>query len=266
MPSLTIDQNIALIRQRLNRPEQNAPDDQQLLTLLIDQLQQMHAQLVNTRNQWAANSLVLTTAQGVEDYLISASDFGRPYLIYTDDATDPYHRRTEIPIRLMADADQIYTGPKQTFSASQWSAVETIFYRTGQNWYVRPVPIPGNNGRYIIWYETNTYNYASPSDVAGLAAFHNLVRCQVALSALPYCEWGEITPRRRETMAQWQMMASSLRDALASDAVRYQREFDLYRSNATREQINDRLGYGWDYEDDMYGSLGVGVMTGGWGV
>ena len=262
----TISENIAIVRRRLNKPEQNAPDDLQLTDLLIDQFQQMHAQLVNTRNQWAVNHFTLIVSQGVEDYLISASDFGRPYLVYTTDPSDTYHRRAEIPIRLMNDTDQDYRGPQQTFSASQWSAVEMVFYRTGQNWYVRPVPIPGNSGQYVVWYEANTFNYASPSDVAGLAAFHNLIRCQTALSALPYCVWGDISPRKRETMAQWQMMAASLRDALVNDIARYQREFDLYRSNSSREQVNDRYGYGGDYEDDYYGSFGVGVMTGGWGV
>lgn len=266
----TIEQNIALIRRRLNNPEPNAPSDVQLLEILIGEMQHHHSGLVNTRNHWDVGNFQVTVSAGTEDYLVTAVDFGRPFLVYTvpqAGSNGTLFYRREVPIRLMSDVDQLYQGPQQATTAAGHSAVEVVFYRQGQSWYMRFAPIPNAAATYEIWYEINTYNYASPADTTGLVAFHNLVRTNVCLSALPMCVWGDLSPRVAAMMKPWQLQYNVLRDSLAFDQARFQKEFDLYRANSSREQVNDRIGYGGlDYEDDWYGYGGFGTMTSGYGV
>src|SRR5215471_15277357 len=99
-------ENISAIRRRLGNPNPQSPDDGQLLSLLV-------AQLANTRNHWGINSYTLSVNAGTEDYPVTAPNFGRPFLVYTQDSTNAYHQRCEIPFSLMQDADQRYTGPQQ---------------------------------------------------------------------------------------------------------------------------------------------------------
>ena len=260
-----LSDNVAMIRRRLGNPLPSTPSDATILELLIDQLMNQHAELANTRNHWDINDTSIVTVSGTEDYLVPATDFGRPFLVYTSDQTNAYHVRREIPIRLMQDADQMYQGPQQTFSAAEWSAAEIVFYRKADNWYARPVPIPGGTGTYVIYYEVNTYTAQGLGDTGGgLAAFHNLVRVQAALSALPQCEWVGCTISLYPQA--WQIRASAIRDALLHDEGKFKQAFDLYKANSSREQVNDRMGYGWEYEDDWAGAYGAGRMTNGYGI
>ena len=144
-----------MIRSRLGNPLPGSPDDQQLLRLLTDQLTHHSAQLVNTRNHWSIDKWQVVVQSGLEDYLITANNFGRPVVCYTIDPSDPYHVRREIPFSLIQDVDRRYQGPQQNFAVTRHSAVQMVFYRKeGQGWFVRPVPIPGDSSSYEIWYET----------------------------------------------------------------------------------------------------------------
>ena len=229
----TNEQNVALIRARLGNPLPSAPDDQILLRLLTDQLTHHSAQLVNTRNHWSVDKWQINMQSGLEDYLITANNFGRPVVCYTIDPSDPYHVRREIPFSLIQDADKRYAGPQMNFAVSKHSAVEMVFYRKeGQGWFVRPVPIPGDSSSYEIWYET-MYEYGSLGDVPGASAFHHLVRIQAAI-----------------------------RDSLLHDEVKFQKVFDTYKAQISREGVNAKLGYANDYE---YRPYPVGVMVNGYG-
>lgn len=257
----TNSQNIAMIRARLGYPLEDYPTDGQLMQVLVDTLMNHSAQLVNTRNHWSVYHWTLTTVSGTEDYLVSASDFGRPFLIYSTDSSNTYHWRREVPFSLMQDADRRYSGPQQDYSSYPWSAVEMCFYRIGQAWYVRPVPIPGATATYEIWYETN-YSYASPSDTVGLEAFHHLVRVQAAISALPFVAWRGVSPE--ENPKSWMVKARAVRDSLLHDEDSYKRAFDSYRAQSSRESVNNKRGYGADYEAAA-GGFGAGGMVNGWG-
>lgn len=259
----TNEQNIAIIRRRLGQPLPQFPDDQTLLTLLIDQLMHHSAQLVNTRNHWSIEKWTLTVSSGLEDYVVAAQNFGRPFLVYTIDTSDTYHVRREIPFSLMQDADRRYDGPQQSgaSSASGHSAAEMVFYRKeGQGWFVRPVPIPGDTAQYEIWYETN-YAYGSLGDTPGLEAFHHLVRVQTAISALPFCRWLGMSPA--ENGKEWALFSGAIRDALAHDEGKFQRAFDNYKAQASREGVSSKIGYAQDYESSPFG---VGTMIGGYGI
>jgi hypothetical protein len=257
----TLAQNTAMIRTQLGYPMQDSPTDGQLMQSLVNTLMNHSAALVNTRNHWSVSRWTLQVVAGVEDYLVSATDFGRPFLIYTVDPSNTYHWRTEIPFSLLQDADQRYFGPQQSYSSYPWSAVEMCFYRVGQQWYVRPVPIPGGSAQYEIWYEVN-YDYASPSDTTGLEAFHHLVRTQTALSALPFAEWRGVS--MIENPKIWEMKAKAIRDSLLHDEIKYQKAFNDYRAQVSRETVNGKRGYGYSYEQAA-GGFGTGGMVNGWG-
>lgn len=249
-----------MVRARLGNPLPNAPDDQQLLRLLIDQVTHHSAQLVNTRNHWSVDKWTLTVQSGLEDYIITANNFGRPFVCYTIDPSDPYHVRREIPFSLLQDADKRYQGPQQNFAVTKHNAVEMVFYRKeGQGWYVRPVPIAGDSSQYEIWYET-VYEYGAMGDVPGANVFHHLIRVQTAISALPFCQWRGISPQ--EDVKTWTAQMSAIRDSLLHDERKFQHAFDTYKSQISREGVNNKLGYANDYE---YRPYAVGVMVNGYG-
>ena len=195
---MTNEQNIAIIRRRLGHPLPDAPDDGVILTALIDQIAHHTTQLAVSRNHWAVEKWTLFVQPGIEDYPITAANFGRPFLMYTIDPTDIYHVRREIPFSMFQDTDRRYIGSQQAslMAANRHSASQVVFYRKeGQGWFVRPVPIPGGTASYELWYETN-YNYGSLGDSPGLDCFHHLLRVQTALSVLPSCEWAEARDRK----------------------------------------------------------------------
>lgn len=254
-------QNVALIRRRLGQPLDDSPGDGTIMEFLVDNLLNHHASLVNTRNHWSVYHWTMQAVSGTEDYVVSASDFGRPFLAYTTDPTDTYHWRREVPFSLMQDADRRYQGPQQSQSAYSWSAAELVFYRVGQSWHVRPVPIPGQSATYEIWYETN-YSYQSPSDVVGLEAFHNLVRVQTAMSALPHVAWRGCSPL--ENPQAWKIKVEAMAISLGRDEERYQKQFDNYRAQSSRDGVNSKTPYAAGYDGDD--GIGVGLMIQGYGI
>jgi len=239
----TVAETITSVRLLLAQPEPSTPSEAVILEVVLNQLQHHHNQLQSTSNHFSVDSYALDATSGTEDYIVSAANFGRPFLVHTEDADDTYHHRREVPFSLLQDADQLYRGPQQTHSAYEWTAQEIIFYRRSNAWYARLVPIPGASGSYRVWFEVALANPGALTETHGLAAFHNLVKVQSALSLLPHCRWSGLDAK--DTLAQGQM----LERALLRDEAKYQRAFDHYRANSTREGVSDRIGYGGlDYE------------------
>lgn len=260
----TVTQNLSLVRSRLGEPDRDALPDHQLFGYLADHLTQHSVQLANARAHWSVASWQLTATPGVEDYLVTANDFGRPFLVYTEDSQgSTFFVRSEVPFTTLQDADQRYVGPLQATSSYEHTAVACAFYFTAGQPHVRLYPTPGGTGLYRVWYETAPGDF-SLGDTPGLQAFHNLVRVQTALTALPFCYWGEMRPEGKQAKA-WEMRVKMLRDSLVYDEQKYQKEFDLFRHLSTREQVHTRLAYGDDYEDAWLGG-GVGRLTDHWGV
>lgn len=258
------NQNLSAVRLRLREPNPQAPSDPQLLNLLIDHIADHQAQLQNTRNHWSIGWTEINVSAGTEDYTISPSDFGRPFLVYTIDDSDPYHQRREIPFSMLQDVEQRYQGPQQTQSASLHSAVEISFYRSAPSnptWYARLTPIPGESSTYKIGYEAN-YEFGALTDSPGLSPFHHLIRVETALSGLPLCEWGEISILKNPKA--WQMQHDALRQSLMFELAGFQKRFDSYKAMSSREGVNQKRGVGWEYESD-YGYDGGSLVRGyGW--
>lgn len=259
----TVSENLSAIRLRLKEPNPHAPSDPQLLNLLIGHIADHQVQLQNSRNHWSIGWTTLNVSPGQEDYLVTASDFGRPFLVYTDDPADMFHQRREVPFSLLQDTDQRYQGPQQTQSASSHSAVEISFYRQSPSspaWVARLTPIPGESSAYKVGYEAN-YAFGSLGDSPGLSPFHHLIQAQTALSAIALTEWGEISILKNPTA--WKLQADALRDGLLLDVAGFQKRFSSYLANSSRDGVSQKRGVGADYEDG-YG-YGGGSMVNGYG-
>lgn len=256
----THNDNLAAIRRRLGSPSPDAPSDPLLMQLLIDQTAHYTAGLANTVNHWSVDRWQLSVDAGSEDCLVTAPNFGRPFLLYTTDDTDTYHVRREVPIVLMQDADLRYAGPQQAGSVAGHSATQVIFYRRNETWYARFVPIPGGPAAYEVWYET-VYEYGSPGDNVGLNAFHHLLRVQTAISALPHCAWRGMSVM--ENPQAWTTKLEALRASLVYDEQKFQKEFNSYKAQTSREGVSSKQPYGgWEYDA---GAVGGGALAGGWG-
>lgn len=249
MPTTT--QNMQSVRLRLGNPDPEKPSDPQLLDIMIEHIADHCAQLQNTRNHWSIYHWRLAVNDGTEDYLIPANDFGRPFLIHTVDDADPYHVPQEIPFSFLQDASQRNLGP------------QICFYRLAPStpvWWARLVPVPRAERTYKIWYEAD-YTFGSLGDAPGLSSFHHLIRVQTALSALPLASWGDLSIRNdREG---WGVQAQALRDVLLHDEAIYQKRFDAYKAQSSRDGVNSKLGYAPSYEYDNDG-FGVGVLAEYW--
>lgn len=260
----TVSENISAIRLRLGEPSPHKPSDPQLLNLLIGHIADHQAQLQNTRNHWSIGWTEINASSGTEDYAISPSDFGRPFLVYTVDDSDQFHQRREIPFSMLQDVEQRYLGPQQTQSASPWSAVEISFFRQSPNspaWYARLTPIPNESCVYKVGYEAS-YSLGSLSDAPGLSPFHHLIQTQAALSALALCEWGEISILKNP--AAWKTQADALRQGLLLDLAGFQKRFDSYKAMSSREGVNQKRGVGVEYEEQWGYDDGSLVRGYGW--
>ena len=257
---MTTGENIVGVRRRLGQPLQDSPNDGLILQALVDQLQHHIAQLNASSAHWNVAQWQLDVSNGTEDYQITETSFGRPFLVYTVDSTDTYHIRTEIPITMLQNADKRYIGAQKALSTAKHTASQMCFYKTDQTWYIRPVPIPAGSSSYVIWYE-KAYEYASPSETTGIEAFHHLVRVQAALSVLPFCEWRGAT--KADDARTWSVQMQVLERALLRDEMKYQQQFNEYRSQLSREGVSNKLMYGWMQEDDAFG---IGRMVGGYGL
>jgi hypothetical protein len=251
-------ENLSAIRQRLGSPNSHQPSDPQLLNIYIDHVANHCAALSNTRSHWAVDRWELDVSEATEDYLVTAQNFGRPFLVYTTDASDTHHVRREIPFSLLQDTDQRYQGPQQV-AQQDHSAVTISFFKLGAaspQWVARVTPIPGDTATYEVMYEA-VYNLASLDDAPGLSPFHQLIRVQTALAALPLCAWGDISIKSNPTA--WRLQYDTLRDTFLHDEAIFQKQFDSYRALSMREGVSRKRGEGWSYMDD-YGP-GVGALS-----
>lgn len=260
----SVSENIGLIRQRLKQPSPQAPSDLQILNILIEHIYDHCAQLQNTSNHWSIGWTEIDAAPGTEDYIITAGDFGRPFLVYTDDPSSDFHHRREIPFSILQNVEQLYLGPEQSgSSATTHSAVAISFYKkapSAPQWWARFTPIPGESSKYIVGYEAN-YEFGSLGDQPGVSSFHHLIRVQTALSVLALCEWGDVTIVANPDA--WQMQANALRDTFLHDEEIYQKRFDSFKANSSRAGVSQKRGVGWQYEDDW--GYGAGVLVDRWG-
>lgn len=249
----TVSQNLAQIRALLNEPSSQQPSDRVLFEILSNQIIHHQSQLQNSATNWAVYTWQLTAVQGQEDYLITAEDFGKPFLVYWDDPNDTYRPRVEVPFAMLQNADMFYNGPRQVYSdSSTYPTVSTIsFFRQSDGWYARLTPIPGGTATYTIMYEVTPKAPQSLGDSPGLSPFHHLIRAQTALAALPYCGWGavRVDSSDRAMAAAWERQTTALATALGVQVAQFQKEFSTYIGSLMQAGVERRSGFGDGYAD-----------------
>lgn len=247
----TLSQNLVEIRYLLDEPAPGSPSDRILWSLLTNQVTHHQSQLQNSSAQWSVNSWPLITAAGVEDYLVTAENFGKPFWTHTEDLNNPQLARVEIPFSMMQNTDMFYSGPRQPYISSSdlFSAVVISFYRTGENWYARLTPTPGGTVTYRVWFETAPGGNFNPGDSPGLSPFHHLIRTKTALAARPYAGWGDVRNDSPDKMlsAAWERKIRILGTALGMQAQDFERQFDTYLASLTDAGVERRQAFGDDY-------------------
>jgi hypothetical protein len=255
-------ENMSMVRGLLDDPDPHKPSDPKLFQIFGNQVAHHLSQLQNSGAPWSVFDWQLTTSAGEEDYLIAAPDFGKPFWVHTEDPSDPYRARVEVPFCLLQNADQFYAGPRQVVSTSDNvpSATVISFYNKSGSYYARITPVPGGTAYYRIWYEVAPVTPGSLSDSPGLTSFHHLIRVQAAVAALPYCQWGEIridaaAPKDREA---WGFKTKALGEALAKQELQFQKEFSTYIGTLMQPGVEARDGFGPEALDEW--GWGVGIF------
>lgn len=258
MPSVI--QNMTQIRYLLDEPAQGSPSDRLLFELLGNQILNHQSQLQNSSAQWAVAEWTLTAVANVEDYLVTATDFGKPFLCYYDDPTDTYAPRLEVPFSMLQNANTALWGPKTAMITADNvpSAYTMSFYRSAESYYVRITPIPNGTCTYKVWYEVAPNAPQSVGDTIGLTSFHHLIRAQTALAALSYCKWGAISndAEDQKKAAAWERKVKALAAALGMQASQFQAQFSTYLGTLMQAGVEARSGFGDGYDADAGGGLG----------
>lgn len=246
-----LQQNLVNIRLLLDEPAEGSPSERILWQLLQDHVHHHASQLQNTAAQWSVNEWDLVTAAGIEDYLITATDFGKAFWVHTHDPQNITTPRVEIPFAMMQNADMFYQGPAQLYTSNSdiFSASTISFYRKSDSWYARLTPIPGGSVIYKVWYETAPGGQLNLGDTPGLTPFHHLIRAETALAALPYAGWGAVRndaddPKKA---AAWERKTGMLSKALGLQVAMYQRQFDIYRATLSQAGVERRQAFGDAY-------------------
>ena len=256
----TISENLSQIRILLDDPTPQHPSDRILFELLNNAVFHHQNQLQNTQSPWAVSNWPVTMASGVEDYLVTAQDFGKPFIVYTESTVDPTLPRVEIPFALLQNVDQFYAGPRQVLTSGPdaFTASVVSFYRSGESYYMRVTPVPGGSATYRVWYEVAPEGASALSSTPGLTPFHHLIRTQAALAALPYCTWGAAKSDAESPAmaAAWERKTKALAMALTTQAAQFQHEFDTYKATLMQAGVERRKGFADDYMDQW--GYGVG--------
>lgn len=258
----TLNQNLTEIRYLLDEPAEGSPSQRILWSLLQNQVFNHKAQLQNSAAQWDVNSWPLVTQAGVEDYLITATDFGKPFWTHTEDLTEPQLARVEIPFTMLQNADMFYAGPVQPYSSSSdlFGASVISFFSTGGAWYARVTPVPGGTVTYRVWYEVTPSAPLVPGDSAGISPFHYLIRIKTALAALAYAGWGDVRSDAKDAQSAqaWERKTKALAAALGMQAMEFQRQFEVYLGTLAQAGVERRQAFGDDYLN--------ATDTGNWGL
>lgn len=253
----TTIENLAQIRRLLDDPDPHKPSDPKLFEFFGNQVMHHKTRLQNSGSPWDVDDHLLEVAAGQEDYPLPISEFGKPFLVYTEDQTDQFRPRVEIPFALIQNTDLFYAGPRQVHSnnSNTNTAVTFTFYRKQGSFYARVTPIPGGSTAYRIWHEVAPAPPGSLGDTPGLTPFHHLIRVQTAIAGLPYCAWGNlrIDAEKDKHAERWQAKVRLLGDVFIKQETQFDREFSTYIGSLMQAGAEAREGFGDGYLDDDWG-------------
>lgn len=241
----TLSQILADTRALLDDPIEQHPSQRHLLTLATAHIQAYVNQLSNSGQNWTLASWVLSVGPDVDEYLITAADFGKPLYILSEDITANFLPR-EIRIADPQNFDHFQT-PRYSWLTDKHSAQAIGFYGktgTANNFYAKVTPVPKMAADYRIWYQPGPHQTGGLGEQLILPEHHHLLTNRIAQAALPYSRWeGMDAAGNTDHRAQ-------LGNALGAQAAIFEDQFSRYITNMRREQMGDRLPFGHAEELD----------------
>lgn len=252
----TVIENLSQIRNLLDSPDSHRPTDALLFEFFGNQVMHHKSRLQNSGAPWDVDDFLLSVSAGQEDYALPMGEFGKPFLVYTEDQSDPRRQRVEIPFSLIQNTDLFYSGPRQVFSSGNVNtAVTMTFYRKQGSFWARVTPVPGGSMDYRVWHEVAPAPPGSLGDTPGITPFHHLIRIQTAIAGLPYCAWGSlrVDAESDKHVRRWETKCRALGAVFGKQEEQFDREFSTYIGSLMQSGAEARDGFGDEYLDDDWG-------------
>lgn len=248
----TIFQMMVNARMRLGEPSAQRPSSRQMLQATLNHCQSLFNQISNSNEPWAigGSDLVLTVSPGVEEYALSGGPtMGKPFVMYTQDLSNPAHIERMIPAYELQNLLLSNDGPRNglylwpTWSGtSNHTALGVAFYEKGgvDGWYARIRPVPQLVAQYRIIYGLgNWVQQAALSSSPVLSEHHHLIETRIAQSVLAMTRWTDDEDADRKTRAEYAAM-------LNNDEAQFRRDFEIYLRSMVESRISFRTS-GFDY-------------------
>jgi hypothetical protein len=195
----------------LGGPRAQKPSDRQTLLATLKHAQNLYNRLSNSNKAWATEELDLTVQTDEGDYLLAvSSSFGKPMLVTTTDSSNPSHIERAIEFYEAQNLNYNFMWPNNAAAGfADWygsptTAMRIAFYRKAPTeLYARIKPVPQATATYRILGSVGDWtSSAALTSAPVLTEHHHLIETRIALSLLPYAEWGdnpaENTQKRRE--------------------------------------------------------------------
>jgi hypothetical protein len=257
----TTIENLSMIRNLLDNPDPDKPSDPKLFEFFGNQVMHHKSRLQNSGAPWDVEEYLLEVSAGTEDYIVPVGDFGKPFLVYSEDQTDQFRPRVEIPFSLIQNTDMFWSGPRQVHAnnSNTNTAVAFTFFKKAGGFYARVTPIPGGSTAYKIWYEVAPAPPGSLGDTPGITPFHHLIRIQTAIAGLPYCAWGDlrVDAEKDKHVDRWKTKITMFGAVFKDQEAKFDREFSTYIGSLMQSGAEAREGFGDEYMMDDWG-YGVG--------
>jgi hypothetical protein len=245
-----LDEIISNARLRLGDPLPQNPSIRVLFKFAIDHCQSMYNSIGTVSRGWATSEVPLQVSPGISDYMIPASDFGKPLLVYTVDSVNPSHWERPVSFFEIQNLPLAYQGPANGANAmanfvdgSFHTAMGIAFYRANDQAMVRIRPVPQAVAEYRIIYSVG--DWASSADVSSIPALrehHHLIEVRSALSALPFAKWA--AGDDEESVKLNDLARKSLAPILAKDEAQFARDFAGFIRSVGGHRVSFRSGFG----------------------
>lgn len=241
----TIQEMMSNIRLRLGDPLPEKPGPRPLLKAVLDHTQGLYNQLNNVSRGWSTKEVPLQVQAGSDDYLIAASDFGKPLLVFTQDSANPSHWERPVSFYEIQNLHLAYQGPKDGANAfasadgSNHTAAGLAFYRVeGNAVRARVRPVPQASAMYRIIYMTGDWSSNAALDSSPvLTEHHQLIEVRSALAVLPLSEWSDDDKANQEKRRNFG-------DVFRGEERLFRRDFEAYIRSVGGHRVSFRRGYG----------------------
>jgi len=248
----TVFQMMINARMRLGEPSAQRPSQRQLLQATLNHCQSLFNQISNSNEAWAVatNDLILTVTPNQDTYTLNGGPTaGKPFVMYTQDPSNPAHIERMIPTYKLENLLLAYDGPRNGlfywpsyYGTSNHTALGVSFYEKGgvDGWYCRIRPVPQLSAQYRIVYGLgNWVQQAALSSSPVLSEHHHLLETRIAQSVLPMTRWTDDPEADRKTRMEYAA-------ALAMDNQQFTEDFQIYLRSTVESRITFRRS-GFDY-------------------